>query len=93
MSEALRRVAETLHTARNQGNERERERRIAPAFARCFAGPDGVRVLSHLMEITLCRSLGPGADAAALRHLEGQRQLVLRITGLIDRGHGGDDRA
>lgn len=58
----------------------------APSFARCFAGPDGVRVLAALRAMTLDRALGPDAPDAALRHLEGQRQLVATILALAARG-------
>lgn len=58
----------------------------APSFARCFAGPDGARVLAALRAMTLERALGPDATDAALRHLEGQRQLVVTILALAARG-------
>ncbi|SMH57711.1 Bbp19 family protein [Azospirillum agricola] len=58
----------------------------SPSFARCFAGPDGVRVLAVLRAMTLDRALGPDAPEAALRHLEGQRQLVAVILALTARG-------
>jgi hypothetical protein len=61
----------------------------APSFARCFAGGDGVRVLAVLRAMTLDRALGPDAPEAALRHLEGQRQLVATILALIARGRAG----
>lgn len=61
----------------------------APAFARCFAGPDGARVLAALRAMTLDRALGPDASDAALRHLEGQRQLVAAILALTARGRAG----
>ncbi len=57
--------------------------------ARCFRGPDGRQLLAYLRAITVERTLGPGADAATLRHLEGQRQLVQHLTTLIDRGQNG----
>jgi len=60
--------------------------RIERAFARCFAGPEGAVALAHLRRLTLERALGPEADAATLRHLEGQRQLVTRIAALVERG-------
>jgi len=60
----------------------------APSFARCFAGPDGKRVLSTLKAMTLGRTLGPDAPDAALRHLEGQRHLVAVILALVARGQG-----
>lgn len=58
----------------------------APSFARCFAGGDGLRVLAVLRAMTLDRALGPDAPEAALRHLEGQRQLVATILALVARG-------
>ncbi len=61
----------------------------APCFARCFAGPDGARVLDVLRAMTVERTLGPEAPEAALRHLEGQRQLVATILALVARGRGG----
>ena len=60
----------------------------APSFARCFAGPDGKRVLGTLKAMTLGRTLGPDAPDAALRHLEGQRHLVAVILALVARGQG-----
>lgn len=61
----------------------------APSFARCFAGNDGARVLAVLRAMTLDRALGPDAPEAALRHLEGQRQLVATILALVARGWAG----
>lgn len=61
----------------------------APAFARCFVGPDGQRVLATLKAMTLERALGPDASDAALRHLEGQRLLVATILALAARGGRG----
>lgn len=61
----------------------------APSFARCFAGADGLRVLAVLRAMTLDRALGPDAPEAALRHLEGQRQLVAAILALVARGRSG----
>ena len=58
----------------------------APSFARCFAGRDGERVLAVLRAMTLDRAMGPDASEAALRHLEGQRQLVATILALVARG-------
>ncbi|MEQ8602532.1 MAG: hypothetical protein RIB45_04375 [Marivibrio sp.] len=68
------------------------ERRAAEiAFARCFGGPDGERALAHLARVTVERTLGPDADAAALRDLEGQRRLYHAICGLIERGRTAPD--
>ncbi|WP_376957764.1 hypothetical protein ABNQ39_11625 [Azospirillum sp. A26] len=61
----------------------------APSFARCFAGRDGERALAVLRAMTLDRALGPDAPEAALRHLEGQRQLVATILALVARGRTG----
>ena len=62
---------------------------LAAAFARCFTGADGNRVLQHLRAVTTERSLGPDAPDTALRHLEGQRQLVQAISALVARGRAG----
>ena len=62
---------------------------LAAAFARCFTGHDGNRVLQHLRAVTTERSLGPDAPDSALRHLEGQRQLVQAIGALVARGRAG----
>ncbi len=62
---------------------------VERAFARCFSGRDGRIVLAYLRSVTVERALGPDAEAAALRHLEGQRQLVGRMTALAARGRGG----
>lgn len=59
---------------------------LAHAFARCFRGRDGARVIAYLRAITLERALGPNAPDALLRHMEGQRHLVGRIGALIERG-------
>lgn len=59
---------------------------LAAAFARCFRGADGERVLRHLEAATLDRALGPEATDAELRFLEGQRRLVAAILGLVERG-------
>lgn len=61
---------------------------LAIAFARCFADADGRRVLQHLRALTGGRALAPAASDAALRHLEGQRALVLYIEALTARGAG-----
>jgi len=63
-------------------------RLLAVSFARCFAGAEGARALAHLRAMTVERSLGPDATEAALRHLEGQRQLVAYLAALIRRGRG-----
>lgn len=65
------------------------DRALALAFARCFRGGDGEAVLAYLRAQTLARVLGPGANDALLRHLEGQRQLVAHILHLVERGRAG----
>ncbi|WP_430396957.1 hypothetical protein [Ferrovibrio sp.] len=59
------------------------------AFARCFRGRDGERVLGHLRRLTLERRLGPDCSEAELRHLEGQRHLAAYIAQLVERGRHG----
>lgn len=68
------------------GGGAEALREVEVAFARCFARREGAVVLDYLRRTTLERALGPDASEAALRHLEGQRQLVARIAALIERG-------
>jgi hypothetical protein len=50
---------------------------VVKAYARCFNSRDGQMVLEHLHHITVFRVTDPMMDVAALRQLEGQRQLVL----------------
>lgn len=64
-------------------------RELRRAYAKCFAGAEGAKVLAHLRALTLDRALGPDATAAQLRHLEGQRQLVRYIAQQGERGRGG----
>jgi len=65
------------------------DRDLHQAYARCFSGPDGTKVLAHLRALTLDRALGPDASAETLRHVEGQRQLVAYIQGQFKRGQSG----
>lgn len=62
---------------------------LARQAARLFATADGEAVLQHLKELTLDRCLGPESGDAALRHLEGQRHLVLHLLSLAARGRAG----
>lgn len=71
------------------GHDPAAMRRTEIAFARCFSGEDGEYALMHLRALTLDRAAGPGASDAALRHMDGQRCLVLHIQSLIDRGRMG----
>jgi hypothetical protein len=71
------------------GYDLDAGRELRLSFARCFAGPEGEKVLAHLRALTLDRALGPDASDAMLRHLEGQRQLVTHILAQIERGRQG----
>ncbi len=71
------------------GGQTDDEREASLFYARCFLSPDGRRVLDHLRALTLNRSAGPHASEALLRHLEGQRQLVLYIQALVRKGSKG----
>ncbi|MBI3443833.1 MAG: hypothetical protein HY055_00310 [Magnetospirillum sp.] len=62
---------------------------LARQAARVFASAEGEALLKHLKEITLDRCLGPESGDAALRHLEGQRHLVLHLLSLAARGRIG----
>lgn len=64
----------------------EDDRDMAGVFGRCFRGGDGMRALAYLRGLSMDRALGPGADDAVLRHVEGQRQLVAHICALVARG-------
>lgn len=59
---------------------------LEKACARLFASPDGQLLLSHLRRQTQAVALGPEASDARLRHLEGQRALVLSLEALARRG-------
>lgn len=62
---------------------------LARLFARLFSGADGETALAYLTQLTTERCLGPDASDAALRTLEGQRQLVLHLQALIQAGRDG----
>lgn len=85
MTEAEARGWGGLSPAEN-GHDADARRRVEIAFARCFAGDEGERALAHLRAVTLERACAPDASDAALRHLDGQRALVLHIQSLIHRG-------
>jgi hypothetical protein len=59
---------------------------LARACARLFGGDDGRLLLAHLRRITLARCLAADAPEPLLRHLEGQRALVLTLESLVARG-------
>jgi hypothetical protein len=65
------------------------DRALRVAYARCFATPEGEKVLKHLRAVTLDRVLGPDASTPMLRHLEGQRQLVSSMAAWVERGRIG----
>ena len=76
----------------SHGEKQEDEfTRLSKAYTRCFSTAEGKVVLSHLKEATLERALGADSDSDALRQLEGQRQLVLRISALVKQGQTGPD--
>jgi len=60
----------------------------AESYARTFCTPAGRAVFRHLITRTHHRHLGPNASDAALRYLEGQRQLVAYLATMIERGGG-----
>lgn len=62
---------------------------LARQAARLLATADGEAVLHHLKSMTIDRCLGPEAGDTALRHLEGQRHLVLHLLALAARGRAG----
>ena len=62
---------------------------LARMAARLFGSGDGETLLRHLRDMTLDRCLGPESGDAALRHLEGQRHLVLHLLALVARGRAG----
>jgi hypothetical protein len=63
--------------------------RLGRIFARLFSGADGDIALAYLTQLTTERCLGPDSSDAALRALEGQRQLVLHLQSLIRLGRAG----
>lgn len=65
------------------------DRDLRVAYARCFSGADGEKVLAHLRALTLERAFGPDTPGRTLRHIEGQRQLVAYIIAQYRRGHAG----
>ncbi|MCR6633156.1 MAG: hypothetical protein NVV74_25680 [Magnetospirillum sp.] len=67
----------------------DRRLRLGRIFARLFSGADGETALAYLTQLTTERCLGPDASDAALRTLEGQRQLVLHLQSLIRLGRDG----
>lgn len=81
------RAADAFSSGEGEGDE---GRDVAGCFARCFATADGQRVLAHLRRVAFGRVFGPEASEAALRHAEGQKQLVALILAFIRRG--GSDR-
>jgi hypothetical protein len=67
--------------------EEESDAELARAFAGCFRGSHGRRVLRHLRALTLERVLGPESPDTLLRYVEGQRQLVAYICTLVERAN------
>ncbi|MTI10735.1 Bbp19 family protein [Curvivirga aplysinae] len=73
----------TIDSPLTDNIEEDHAFRINQAYLRCFNSPEGKIVLSHMRQTTLERALGPDSTQDALRQLEGQRQLVLRIERII----------
>jgi hypothetical protein len=73
-------------TAPRLASRSHEEPALCGAFARCFAGADGLAVLEHLRRTVLERRLAPNASDAELRHLEGQRYAVAHIVAMVERG-------
>jgi hypothetical protein len=65
----------------------ETDAELVRAFASCFRGSHGSRVLKHLRALTLERVLGPESHDNLLRYVEGQRQLVVYICTLVERAN------
>lgn len=65
----------------------ETDAELARAFAGCFRGSHGSRVIRHLRALTLERVLGPESPDNLLRYVEGQRQLVAYICTLVERAN------
>lgn len=70
-------------------SDAERRQTLARVLARLFGGADGELALDYLRQLTVRRALGPDASDAALRMLEGQRQLVLHLESFIRVGRDG----
>ncbi len=64
---------------------------LAKIAARFFQSSEGAYLLDFLRAITLERTLGPAASDALLRHQEGQRQLFVMLTKMIERGASQSD--
>jgi hypothetical protein len=74
-----------------QAEKPKEPRELQFAFVRTFRGPDGLQVLEHLQRATIGRALPATATDGELRHLEGQRALVLEILNMIHRGSRGEE--
>ena len=61
-------------------------RAVERACARLFASADGALLMAHLRRQVFHITLGPEVGEARLRHLEGQRALVLSLAALARRG-------
>lgn len=61
---------------------------IARVYAQLFTSPGGKRVLNHLKQRYLYTPSDPDMSEASLRHAQGQRDCVLTMLRLIERGRG-----
>jgi hypothetical protein len=75
---------------RRQAEPPKEPRELQFAFVRAFRGPDGLQVLDHLQRLTIGRAMPATATPDQLRHLEGQRELVLYI---LNRSTAGSERS
>ena len=67
----------------------ESETDIARVYAQLFTSPAGKRVLNHLKQRYLYRPGDPAMSVASLRHAQGQRDCVLTMLRMIERGRDG----
>ena len=62
---------------------------IERLFARIFMSEEGQKALAYLQHITFYRQFSATISDEQLRHIEGQRSLVLNILRLIENGRKG----
>jgi hypothetical protein len=74
-----------------QAAKPQEPRELQFAYVRTFRGADGQTVLADLQMLTLGRALPASASDTERSYLEGQRELVLRILNMINRGSRGEE--
>ena len=65
---------------------RMEKRDVERLFARVFLTEDGQKILSYLQATTFQRVLPTDSSEAQLRHMEGQRAMLLNIQRLVMSG-------